>query len=267
MVKQNGNEIPVPCGRCAKCLKRRASGWSFRLMQQEKISQSAHFITLTYDTRHVHITKAGFMDLNKRDVQLFFKSLRKKSDRDLCKLYPIKYYAVGEYGTRTNRPHYHIILFNAELKLIQSAWTLGQVHYGQVTGASVGYCLKYMQKPKRIPMHRNDDRTPEFGLFSKGLGANYLTPAMVKWHKDDLENRMYCNIEGNKKIAMPRYIKNKLYNETEREQAAFATLQRIRLQEERARQENPLYDQQKISDMAGDTKRMVKNATDRRDKI
>lgn len=160
-------QIPVPCGKCPECLARRVSGWSFRLMNEEKKSLSAHFITLTYDTSHVPITKKGFMDLSKRDLQLFFKRLRKAHGVPVPEN-PIRYYAVGEYGGRTFRPHYHVILFNAQLEHIQTAWNIGQVHYGSVSGASVGYTLKYMSKPKRIPIHQNDDRQREFSLMSKG---------------------------------------------------------------------------------------------------
>lgn len=184
---------PVPCGKCPDCYKRRTSGWSFRLMQEEKISDSAHFITLTYDTKVVPITKNGFMDLSKRHLQLFFKRIRKATKQHGYTITkrirnkvqhkystitptkkPIKYYAVGEYGGRTNRPHYHIIMFNAQIELIQEAWNMGNVHYGQVSNASVGYTLKYMTKKAKIPMHRNDDRTPEFSLMSKRLGESYL---------------------------------------------------------------------------------------------
>jgi hypothetical protein len=49
--------------------------------------------------------------------------------------------------------------------------------------------------------------------MSKGLGSNYLTEKMIKWHKNDIEKRMYCNIKGNKKIAMPRYYKDKIYSD------------------------------------------------------
>lgn len=210
--------IPVPCGKCPECAKRRISGWSFRLLQEEKVSTSAYFLTLTYDTTKVPITRNGFMTLDKRDCQLFFKRLRK--------LHPansnIKYYLAGEYGGKTKRPHYHIILFNADIKLIDPAWQMGQIHYGLVEGASVGYTLKYISKPSRIPMHMNDDRVKEFSLMSKGLGAAYvLNEKFLSWHHADLDNRMYCNIEGGKKIAMPRYYKEKIYTEIERKRIGF----------------------------------------------
>lgn len=83
------------------------------------------------------------------------------------------------------------------------AWALdnqefGSIYFGDVSGASIGYVLKYMTKFKSIPEHQNDDRLPEFSLMSKGLGSNYLTEKMVKWHHDDLTNRSYVLVDGQK---------------------------------------------------------------------
>ena len=179
-------------------------------MQEDKVSLSSHFITLTYDTKNLKLTKNGFMNLDKRDIQLFMKRLRKDNKTK------IKYYLCGEYGGKTNRPHYHVLIFNVDLKTIQPNWNQGQIHYGQVAEASVGYTLKYMAKPTKVPLHKNDDRQREFSLMSKGLGKSYLTTNMIKWHKADLLERMYCNIKDGKKIAMPRYYKDKIYNNEER---------------------------------------------------
>lgn len=202
-------------------MKRRVSGWSFRLMKEGERSESALFVTLTYDTEHVPITKKGYMNLSKTDLQKFFKRLRKLNDGK------IKYYAVGEYGTGKYRPHYHIILFNANIETIERAWALdnkkiGEIHVGQVTEASIGYTLKYVSKPKRIPLHANDDRLKEFALMSKGMGKNYLTENMVKWHKNDVINRMYVPIKDGKKISMPRYYKEKIY--TIQEKKSISTM-------------------------------------------
>lgn len=154
----------VPCGKCPKCIARKVSAWSFRLMNEEKASSSAQFLTLTYDTKHIPITSTGRLSLSKRDLQLFFKRLRKNHGDS-----NIKYYAVGEYGGKTIRPHYHIILFNAMVDHIQDSWKQGHIYYGSVSGASVGYTLKYMSKQRknRIGTTSNDDRCPEFSLMSK----------------------------------------------------------------------------------------------------
>lgn len=233
-----------PCGKCEKCLKRRVSGWSFRLMQQEKVSMSAYFVTLTYANEKVPRTQNGFMGLSKKDLQLFFKRLRKSHEIDgKVPEYPIRYYAVGEYGGKTYRPHYHIILFNADLELMIGKkysdmvrrgimpldgyypfkcfqWDAGHMTLGEVNNASVGYTLKYVTKKKRIPMHRNDDRQVEFALMSKRMGKNYVTEQIIKWHKEDLLNRMYLTIEDGKKIAMPRYLKDLIYTREERSEIA-----------------------------------------------
>jgi hypothetical protein len=185
-------------------------------MKEGERSNSALFITLTYDTKYVPITKNGYMNLNLLDLQKFFKRLRKLQHEK------IKYYAVGEYGSKKARPHYHIILFNSNKKHIESAWTLnnnpiGTLYIGDVSAASIGYTLKYMCKESKIPMHQNDDRKKEFSVMSKGLGQNYLTEQMINWHKKDLLNRMYVPIEDGKKIAMPRYYKDKMYSEEEKD--------------------------------------------------
>lgn len=161
------------------------------------------------------------MSLSKRDVQLFFKRLRKAHPSGQNS---IKYYAAGEYGGKTARPHYHLIMFNALVELIQDAWPKGQVHYGTLTHASVGYTLKYIHKKAFHKKHANDDRQPEFALMSKGLGSNYLTPAAIKWHKNHMEDRMYLPLEDGKKAAMPRYYKLKIYDDDERSIIADAAM-------------------------------------------
>lgn len=159
----------VPCGKCDTCRARQVSSWSFRLMQHYKRCKSAHFITLTYAPEHCPITTNKFMSLCKRDVQLFFKRLRKKAAGN--KATTIKYYCVGEYGTHTRRPHYHVILFDVDVEDVLATWQLGQIHVGHVTEASCGYTLKYMFKKGTIPTHKNDDRVAEFALMSKDLAS------------------------------------------------------------------------------------------------
>lgn len=241
-----GEHIPFPCGKCPPCKKRRTSGWSFRLVKEGERSKSALFITLTYDTEFVPITTNGYMTLELTDLQKFFKRLRKLTNEKL------KYYAVGEYGSTKKRPHYHIILFNANPEHIKRAWALnnkhiGSYHIGNVSHASIGYTLKYMSKKSQIPMHQNDDRKKEFSVMSKGLGSNYITQAMINWHKNNLEERMYVPIEDGKKIAMPRYYKDKMYNEEEKDKInKYMVKISEELLFEQSKQFNSFTDQEKV---------------------
>jgi len=218
--KITGETQPVPCGKCPSCKSRRASQWSFRLQQELKQVDSAHFVTLTYEDEHVPKTETDLKTLCKQDLQLFFKRLRKLNKQKL------KYYAVGEYGSITYRPHYHIIFFNLNSEHIQKTWNKGEHHIGKVTPASIGYTLKYISKISKVPMFKQDDRSKEFSLMSKKLGLNYLTKQMVNWHKNDLENRTYCNLTDGKKISMPRYYKDKIYTEIERKKIIFTQQQK-----------------------------------------
>lgn len=248
---KKGDPQPIPCGKCPKCRRRKISGWSFRIMQQHKVSDRAYFITLTYNDANLPLSKNGHMDLCKKHLQLFFKRLRKahekergglvvKSNGALSKRWQsIKYHAVGEYGGTSNRPHYHLLLFNCKFELIQDAWTnpitgkhIGHVNYGDqrgVSGGSVGYCMKYMEKPSRVSdkyyrynvfgRYKKDDRQKEFALVSKGMGLSYLTPEVRAWHLAKMVDRMYINIGQGKKAAMPRYYKLKLYSDLQRQEA------------------------------------------------
>ena len=210
-IYSNDRQVPVPCGKCPACLSRRTSVWTFRLKTQAKNANTSYFVTLTYDTRFVPITKRGFLTLDKRDVQLYFKRLRKAHPKEVV----IKYYLAGEYGSKTFRPHYHIILFNADIELIHKAWDKGEVHIGELTEASAAYTAKYINKGKIIPMHKNDDRLPEFSLMSKKLGLNYLSEKIINYHRADIE-RNFITLEDGKKISLPRYFREKIWTETER---------------------------------------------------
>jgi hypothetical protein len=256
--------MPFPCGKCPACVRRRVSGWAFRLNKQSEQSNSAHFVTLTYNDEHIKKTKNGFETLVKKDVQDFFKRLRKLTKQK------ISYYAVGEYGDTGERPHYHIILFNANPKIVENAWklndiTLGNVHFGDVGDASVGYTLKYISKDKKIPQFNGDDRQKEFALMSKGLGAGYLTDNMVKWHtKGNIENKVYLPLKDGKKAAMPRYYKDKLYDKGQKFRiGVFMRAESQKQVDELQDKYGDLYYYKQAEETANDFRRMAKKSKER----
>lgn len=203
-------QVPVPCGKCPPCLKRRSNGWAFRLQKEELKHSGSSFVTLTYDNEHITITPKKFMTLVKKDFQDFMKRLRKLHPNET----KLKYWACGEYGSTTVRPHYHAIIYNLDSAQLAKAWTKGIVHIGSVSGASIAYTTKYMHKGKRIPMHSNDDRIPEFSLMSKRLGSNYLSSETIQFHQDDI-TRNYLTLPGGVKIALPRYYREKIFTKAQ----------------------------------------------------
>lgn len=212
-----GKVIAVPCGKCLACLSNKRKDWSARLVQEWKVSDSAYFVTLTYSDRFMpkmYIGDSGVDRIGiivKSHLQKYFKRLRKEAPK-------LRYYAVGEYGSKTGRPHYHAIIFNASERAIIHKWSLydkkkekavpiGIVHCGKVTEASISYVLKYVVQSRvevlpGVPV--------PFALMSRGhgLGGHYLSDRMMKWHRDN--GYVYMLVYG-EKHRLPRFYKDKIW--------------------------------------------------------
>lgn len=208
-------DICVPCGSCPFCSATRRSDWATRLQYESKLHVGSKFITLTYANPHL-TWKDNVPQLNKSDLQKWFKKVRKAG-------YKLRYYAVGEYGSKTFRPHYHVILFgDIPDMVLRNSWNKGQIHIGSVTQASIAYCLGYIVNGKGWQMKHK--RVAPFCTMSrgrgalKGLGSNYLTPQMIAWHKSGQKN--YVLIDGRKR-HLPRYYKLKIFNRRELKRIAF----------------------------------------------
>lgn len=253
------DDTPARCGKCDNCRALQTAHWQFRIMQEEKRSLNALFVTLTYDTRHAPLSKTGLFTLDKTHVQYFMKRLRsftertdkgitewkngqrkrrpKVQDNWLVGMPPIKYYAVGEYGHKFKRPHYHIILFNAHEDAVLNAWNIGHVDIGKVSGASVGYCLKYIRKRSWEGCFEGDDRQPVFALSSKNLGSNYITPRTYNFHQSP-EN-YYLALEG-RIIPMSRYYRDKMLTKEQIQEAS--ELAQIRMMQQNQMTEADYYE-------------------------
>lgn len=242
-INRGDKDFPVPCGTCPPCKIRRVNEWVFRLSwEEEHHSLSSHFVTLTYDTRHVPLSPNGFMTLRKKDFQDYMKRLRKLHSSVAPGWPPIKYYAVGEYGDKNRRPHYHAIIFNvSDDRYFADAWSLdgsqlGGVFVGTCTSDSIAYCMKYIDKQSFRSVnsrhkHRRDDRVLEFSLMSKGLGSSYFQdPSLRRYHASDLSRNFLTKRSGHK-IALPRYYRVNLYDklqlEEQREMIEIACMEKL----------------------------------------
>lgn len=220
LIRTNGRRDTVPCGKCNYCLQSRRADWSFRLLQEWKVCSSAKFLTLTYDEEHVPKNSVGLQELSKNDVQLFHKRLRKEQAK--YNHQPLRYYSVGEYGTKTLRPHYHSIMFNLDRRVIDNLmaiWNRGHCHAGEVTPASIHYVTKYVINKDAVL----NDRAPPFAIMSRkpGIGSNYLA-SHSSWHRAD--NRNYVRVNG-VLGRLPRYFKDKMFTDFERKLMSLDSIQ------------------------------------------
>ena len=213
------SRLTVPCGKCGMCRANRRTEWSFRILKEFEESTSATFLTLTYQESKIPKLK-GKQSLRKKDWQLFMKRLRKKTKNK------IRYYAVGEYGTKSNRPHYHAIIFglgNKPHKSVLQSWAdgnktpLGHSYIGNVTHASIHYVTKYHVNyhTKKEWEEKGKITEPEFAVMSRnpGIGANWIQQN-IKWFK---QNKNLYVINNGFKQRLPRYYKEKVYNRIEKD--------------------------------------------------
>ncbi len=220
--KLYNHDVQVPCGKCPPCKRRRISDWVFRLMEEDKYSSSSYFITITYTNDFVPMTtNKRWMTLNKKDWQDYMKRLRKAQSKTHPHL-KIKYYMVGEYGGITSRPHFHAIIFNvSNPDIITSSWhkegvSMGDVDIGTVSGASIAYTAKYIDKESSIPYGPSDLRIGQFSTMSHGLGDSFLTDGVIKYYHADLK-RYYVTTQNGCRIALPRYYRNKIYSDDQKQ--------------------------------------------------
>ncbi|AXH75686.1 MAG: replication initiator protein [Microviridae sp.] len=227
--KVYNSDVMVPCGKCPACKLRRVNDWVIRLTEEERHHKYAMFLTLTYQTEHIPISPNHFMTLKKEDLQNFFKRLRKQG-------HTFKYFAVGEYGGLRKRPHYHIILMGDMTEQnVVDAWTLngemlGGVNIGSVSGNSIAYTLKYIDKEKSYK-HKRDDRKNEFSIMSKNLGKSWVTDEKTKYYRDDLK-RLYVTHNEWKK-ALPKYYRNVMLSDREKK-IQVDIVQKLQSEEEAA---------------------------------
>lgn len=182
-----------------------------------KSCRVSFFVTLTYNDEHLPFTlpDGTYVDvpcLCKRDLQLHFKRLRKRLEPKT-----VKYFAVGEHGDRGARPHYHYLIFYYGEKdrfelmnLIKDSWldengeALGFTQVLPINGAQ-GYVTKYVLK-----FDKRDHPVKPFSLISHGLGANYLSSSMIRYHRDNLIP--YGVKPGGYRVSLPRYYKDKIFS-------------------------------------------------------
>lgn len=177
-------EVSIPCGRCIGCKLDRSLMWAVRITNELSLHKEACFLTLTYRE-----TPAGDT-LVKEHLQDFFKRLRFHLEPQ-----KIRYYACGEYGTESQRPHYHVCLFGwfpPDVKpykrtsdghqlwtsqRLEEIWGHGFTVVGNLTFETAAYTARYVTKKVTgdlSPDHYGG-RLPEFSLSSRrpGIGADW----------------------------------------------------------------------------------------------
>lgn len=187
--------INVSCGRCIECRLNRSRIWAIRCMHESQMHKDNCFVTLTYaDPCLIWGHKRPL--LHPRDLEKFWKRLRKETNVELS------YFACGEYGSRTHRPHYHACIFGYDFPdkklshtsganrlytsdMLDHIWGFGNCIIGDVTFDSAAYVARYIidkKLGKTANYYEDEGITPEFVRMSRnpGIGKRWIE----KFHRD-----------------------------------------------------------------------------------
>lgn len=209
--------VPVGCGMCSECKKKKKRDWQVRLSEEVKDDNTGIFITLTFSTEALkeldkEITEdiKGYERENRivtLAVRRFLERWRKKYKKS------VKHWLVTEIGGgRYEHIHVHGILWTENYENIEEIWKYGYIWEGKSRGKKVGgkavnYILKYVNKI--------DIKHPNYKsivLTSKGIGKKY-----IEKNKNKRADKDYYRTETGHKIALPIYYRNGIYTEEERE--------------------------------------------------
>lgn len=218
--------IPTKCGCCIECRKEKQREWRVRL-EEEMRSNFGYFTTLTISPEGIKEIeeKSGLKweenpnEIATKGLRLFLERVRKDIGKS------IKHWCVTELGEKKDRIHLHGIFFGQKsAELIRKHWKYGFVFIGGYCNSrSVNYMTKYMLKV--------DIKHPEFKqivLASAGIGAGYMDRLDYLWQKQNYKNINVATytFRNGTKMAMPKYYKNKIFTEKEREKMWINNLNR-----------------------------------------
>lgn len=206
--------VEVPCGKCNGCFADRAKDWATRIYNESTLHERNSFLTLTYSDACLPTDGK----LNKEHLQKFVRSLRDSGNQ-------LRYFACGEYGGSTHRPHYHAIIFGMDFlgpntepcgenifinTDVTKVWGLGNVICAPVTPAScayvAGYCSKKIGDPDTfnimsrrpgigkewITRYHDDVRRAGAVVLDDG-GVNRVPKRYMQWCEEELESVKLAN--------------------------------------------------------------------------
>lgn len=128
---------------------------------------------------------------NTSDCQKFLKRLRFHSKNKYNE--EIRFYGVSEYGPRTYRPHWHLLLFfnSDELtsviqQLVSESWSYGHTTCELSRGGSSSYVASYVNSRVCLPsLYLEHKEIRARSLHSKGYGNNHVFPTQATIHELD----------------------------------------------------------------------------------
>lgn len=213
---ENREEIDLPCSKCIGCRLDYSREWANRCMIESMKYKHNEFITLTYDPEHLPTKEVVDEDGIVKEKGTLVPVDLTKFMKDLRRYYQyhfnhegIRFYACGEYGSKNERPHYHLIVFNLPVPdkkfgftnkkgsinyhsdIIQKIWNKGLTSLCPVTWETCAYTARYMMKKQKgkdnVEELKERGYIQEFVRMSRdgGIGRDYYEQNKDKIYEND----------------------------------------------------------------------------------
>lgn len=225
------------CGQCMPCRFNKRREWAHRIMLEASQYGDNTFLTLTYSESSLPLltcsaTQISVGDLRPKHLQDWLKRFR----WEISPL-SVRYYAVGEYGDETQRPHYHVALFNypscrqtateysrdgfvrccEHCKLVHDTWGHGRISSGALEIGSAQYVAGYVtKKMTRFDDPRLNGRQPEFARMSRrpGIGVAFMhevASTFLEFNLDQSQPDVPSALRhGKRTLPLGRHLRRKL---------------------------------------------------------
>lgn len=229
-------ETLLPCGKCLGCTIERSRQWATRMMLELKYHEKACFITLTYNDENLpvshYVDGNGEEQLSFTLVKKHFQDFMKRLRRHYEPL-QIRFFACGEYGSKTRRPHYHAVLYGIDFSedrqvwkttdegyieyrspTLEKIWPFGFSMIAEVNWNTCAYVSRYCTKKKygkQNIYYQTFNILPEFNLMSRrpGLASQYFQE-----HGEEVyinQEIFLATAKGGLKVRPPAYF-DRLYD-------------------------------------------------------
>jgi len=217
------NGYTVRCGQCMPCRITRKTEVSSKMILEYIGHDKATFLTLTYAEEFLPEDNS----VQKHEIQKFIMRYREHTKRRGLK--PVRYLAVGEYGGKGDRAHYHAVIFGHDEEtatmIAEKAWKYGFITSrdlkgklntskgnkshdgGQVNNVinSMKYTISYTIKKMTNERDMKCGREPEFALWSRNpimgdYGLELIAKHLIKQRiypirSADVEQKYYIERE------------------------------------------------------------------------
>ena len=235
--------MTVPCGHCKACALTKCNHLALWCNMESKCHKYCLFVTLTYANRFIPRLKVvdnldrlcgrdcvdengeilttldmspdkydAFMKklylfgdvpyLRKTDLQKFLKRFRYYVSKTTKA--KVRYFACGEYGPTTFRPHYHLLLWFDDPRILQMAeqailqsWPFGRCDVQLSQGKSAYYVASYVNSYGTLPEVFKSRSVCPFYLHSQKLGFGLLQSERQKVYETSVRDFVKRGFEIN----------------------------------------------------------------------